>query len=62
MGFESSFVDEAAVDVVFEVSESEGYSAEVFDATIDGFGWAVTAAWVGEVGQDVIPSAFQGSG
>ena len=34
----------------------------MFEAAIDRFGWAVTAAWVGEVGQDVTASAFQGSG
>ena len=59
MSFESSCFEEAAGDVVGEVTEPEGGSAEVFEASVDGFGGTVAGVWVVEVGQDVPGSAFK---
>ena len=61
MGSESSCFEECSGDVVGEVSESLGDAAEVFEASVDGFGGAVAGVGVVEVGQDVPGSAFEGS-
>ena len=59
MSFESAGFEEAAGDVVGEVTEPEGGSAEVFEASVDGFGGTVAGVGVVEVGQDVPGSAFK---
>ena len=41
------------------VDESLGDAAEVFEASVDGFGGAVAGVGVIEVGQDVCGSAFE---
>ena len=43
------------------VDESLGDAAEVFEASVDGFGGAVAGVGVVEVGQDVPGSAFERS-
>ena len=43
------------------VDESLGDAAEVFEASVDGFGGAVAGVGVVEVGQDVPGSACEGS-
>ena len=58
---ESAGVEEAASAVVSVVDESLGDAAEVFEASVDGFGGAVAGVGVVEVGQDVPGSAFEGS-
>ena len=58
---ESAGVEEAAKAVVSVVDESLGDAAEVFEASVDGFGGAVAGVGVVEVGQDVPGSAFEGS-
>ena len=58
---ESAGVEEAASAVVSVVDESLGDAAEVFEASVDGFGGAACGVGVVEVGQDVPGSAFEGS-
>ena len=58
---ESAGVEEAASAVVSVVDESLGDAAEVFEASVDGFGGAVAGVGVVEVGQDVPGSACEGS-
>ena len=41
------------------VDESLGDAAEVFEASVDGFGGAVAGVGVVEVGQDVCGSSFE---
>ena len=43
------------------IDESLGDAAEVFEASVDGFGGAVAGVGVVEVGQDVPGSACEGS-
>ena len=52
-------MDECAQDVVGQVSESEGYSAEVLEPTVDRLHRSVAGACV-EVGEDVAASFPQG--
>ena len=54
-------MEEAASAVVSVVDESLGDAAEVFEASVDGFGGAVAGVGAVEVGQDVPGSAFEGS-
>jgi len=61
LGSESSGLEQAAGDVVGEVSEAECAAAEVFEATVDRFGRAVAGAGPVEVGKHVGGSLFQGS-
>ena len=44
-----------------QIALLEGDAAEVFEASVDGFGGAVAGVGVVEVGQDVPGSAFEGS-
>lgn len=44
-------MDKGSQDVVLEVAEAEGDSAEAFEASVDGFDGAVGGADV-EVGED----------
>ncbi|GAA0333971.1 hypothetical protein GCM10009529_10440 [Micropruina glycogenica] len=60
MGSESAGFEQAAGDVVGEVSEAEGGAAEVFESSVDGFGGAVGGAWMVEVGQYVAGASVQG--
>ena len=59
MGFESSCFEEAAGDVVGEVSEPEGGAALVFEGCVDGLGGVACGVGVVEVGLDVCGSSFE---
>ena len=60
MGSESSGFEQRSGDVVGEVPETEGGTAEVFEAAVDRFGGAVAGAGPVEVGKHVSSPLFQG--
>ena len=61
MGSESAGLEQGSGDVVGEVPEAEGGSAEVFESAVDRFGGAVGRAGSVEVGEHVSGSLFQGA-
>ena len=60
MGFESSGFEEASGYVVGQVPKSQGDPAEVFEASVDRFGWAVAGAWAVEEGEHVGRPSVEG--
>ena len=61
MGSESAGFEQGSGDVVGEVAEAEGGAAEVFEASVDGFGGAVAGAGPVEVGQHVGGALLEGA-
>ena len=60
MGSEPPGFKQGPGDVVGEVAEAERGAAEVFEASVDRFGWAVAGAWAVEEGEHVGRPSVEG--
>lgn len=61
MGSESTGFKQAPGDVVGEVPEAQGGAAEVLEAPVDRFGWAVAGTGAVEERKNVGRALFQGA-